>query len=181
MTSIYGGGAIWRGFRLRWWRSRQATFWEKDVVDASRVVGAGDSADLLLLAGGRGDSIDLLPGFHRRRSPHNTRRAPTNKMPSRLADRWLQTEGFNQPVPSVKKVDALLHRWEVRPDDTEGFDKAEVTGGGVHTGELSSQTMEVRVPGSSSARWWMSLATSEALIFSGLGPPRMRRPGMLLG
>jgi len=93
--------------------------------------------------------IDLLPGFDLTGvPPHNTRRVLTNKMPSRLADRWLQTEGFNQPVPSVKKVDALLHRWGVEISDTEGFDKAEVTGGGVHTGELSSQTMEARrVPG----------------------------------
>jgi predicted Rossmann fold flavoprotein len=93
--------------------------------------------------------IDLLPGFDVTAVPaYNTRRVLTNKMPSRLADRWLQTEGLNQSVPSVKKVDALLHRWGVEFSDTEGFDKAEVTSGGVHTGELSSKTMEARgVPG----------------------------------
>jgi predicted flavoprotein YhiN len=41
-----------------------------------------------------------------------------------------------------------LHRWEVRPAGTEGYEKAEVTVGGVNTEELSSKTMESRlVPG----------------------------------
>jgi predicted flavoprotein YhiN len=41
-----------------------------------------------------------------------------------------------------------LQRWEIRPDGSEGYRKAEVTLGGVDTRELSSQTMESRlVPG----------------------------------
>jgi len=41
-----------------------------------------------------------------------------------------------------------LHRWGVRPAGTEGYEKAEVTVGGVNTEELSSKTMESRlVPG----------------------------------
>ncbi|NOT47355.1 MAG: aminoacetone oxidase family FAD-binding enzyme, partial [Acidobacteria bacterium] len=40
------------------------------------------------------------------------------------------------------------HRWEVDFSDTEGYDRAEVTLGGVSTKELSSQTMESKkVPG----------------------------------
>ena len=38
-----------------------------------------------------------------------------------------------------------LHRWELRPQGTEGYRKAEVTAGGVDTRELSSQTMESSV------------------------------------
>ena len=41
-----------------------------------------------------------------------------------------------------------LHAWRFQPAGTEGYEKAEVTGGGVDTAELSSQTMECRkVPG----------------------------------
>ncbi len=36
----------------------------------------------------------------------------------------------------------------MKPDETEGYGKAEVTAGGVDTAELSAQTMEARkVPG----------------------------------
>ena len=42
----------------------------------------------------------------------------------------------------------ILKDWRFHFDDTEGYDKAEVTIGGVATDELSSQTMESRsVPG----------------------------------
>jgi predicted flavoprotein YhiN len=41
-----------------------------------------------------------------------------------------------------------LHHWVVNPKSTDGFDKAEVTAGGVDTNELSAKTMESRtVPG----------------------------------
>ena len=41
-----------------------------------------------------------------------------------------------------------LHGWELKPQGTEGYRKAEVTAGGVDTRELSSQTMESSlVPG----------------------------------
>ena len=41
-----------------------------------------------------------------------------------------------------------LHAWSFSPSGTEGFDKAEVTAGGVSTEALSAQTMECRaVPG----------------------------------
>jgi predicted flavoprotein YhiN len=45
-------------------------------------------------------------------------------------------------------IAADLHAWSFQPAGTEGYEKAEVTGGGVDTGELSSKTMECRkVPG----------------------------------
>jgi predicted flavoprotein YhiN len=37
-----------------------------------------------------------------------------------------------------------LHAWTLRPAGTEGFAKAEVTAGGVATGELDARTMESR-------------------------------------
>ena len=48
----------------------------------------------------------------------------------------------------LELLDGLLNSWVVRFKETEGYDKAEVTVGGVSTDELSSQTMETRrVPG----------------------------------
>jgi predicted flavoprotein YhiN len=41
-----------------------------------------------------------------------------------------------------------LHQWEIAPSGTEGYEKAEVTAGGVDTDELDAKTMECRkVPG----------------------------------
>ncbi len=48
----------------------------------------------------------------------------------------------------LRELSNLLHGWRLRPSGTEGYDKAEVTRGGVDTRELSSKTMESRkVPG----------------------------------
>jgi predicted flavoprotein YhiN len=45
-------------------------------------------------------------------------------------------------------MERQIHRWEVLPEGTEGYEKAEVTAGGIDTDELSAKTMESRrVPG----------------------------------
>ena len=49
---------------------------------------------------------------------------------------------------NLETVERRLRKWEFHPAGTEGFEKAEVTAGGVDTQELNSQTMETRaVPG----------------------------------
>lgn len=69
-------------------------------------------------------------------------------LPSRLADAWTQREAaWQRPVneASDKALNALaesLQRWQITPNGSEGYKKAEVTAGGVNTRELSSQTME---------------------------------------
>lgn len=92
--------------------------------------------------------VDLLPGKGFDPLPQEARKALAVALPQRLAERWLEVEGFNQQVLPVRKVDERLHRWKFVPSGTEGFEKAEVTGGGVSTAEISSKTMESRnVPG----------------------------------
>jgi predicted flavoprotein YhiN len=44
----------------------------------------------------------------------------------------------------LEKLERQVHEWTIRPADTEGYEKAEVTAGGVDTDELSSKTMESR-------------------------------------
>ena len=48
----------------------------------------------------------------------------------------------------LDRLERGVHEWTIRPAGTEGFAKAEVTGGGVDTRELDARTMESRrVPG----------------------------------
>jgi predicted Rossmann fold flavoprotein len=76
-------------------------------------------------------------------------------LPRRLAEAWLAARpGWaSRLVAEMRDADlrelaAGLQGWEIRPDGSEGYRKAEVTLGGVDTRELSSQTMESRlVPG----------------------------------
>jgi hypothetical protein len=70
-------------------------------------------------------------------------------LPRRFADRWLETYplGSNSDR-ALADAEHQIHAWEVKPAGTEGYGKAEVTAGGVDTGELSAKTMESRkVPG----------------------------------
>ena len=70
-------------------------------------------------------------------------------LPRRFAERWVELhEPESMSDGSLKKFEELVHSWSVLPADTEGYEKAEVTAGGVDTDELSSKTMESRkVPG----------------------------------
>jgi len=100
--------------------------------------------------------IDLAPGaenvFGDPKKPRNvaTLRADFRKiLPQRLADRWLE---FHAPSSytntGIKDFERQVHTWSIMPAGTEGYEKAEVTAGGVDTNELSAKTMEARnVPG----------------------------------
>jgi predicted Rossmann fold flavoprotein len=91
--------------------------------------------------------IDLWPGGDLPGPSLAQRRARAllaERLPERLAERWLAANGFAQTTLSAARLNERLHRWEVRPTGTEGFEKAEVTGGGVDTAGLSSRTMESR-------------------------------------
>jgi predicted flavoprotein YhiN len=70
-------------------------------------------------------------------------------LPIRFAERWLE---YHQPDrwtnQGVEELERAVHDWRVVPAGTEGFEKAEVTAGGIDTDELSSKTMESKkVPG----------------------------------
>jgi predicted Rossmann fold flavoprotein len=102
--------------------------------------------------------IDLVPGrevtttFQDSKTPRTltTLRAELHKcLPHRLADRWLDahapTSWTNHALADLEK---RTHAWAISPAGTEGYEKAEVTAGGVDTDELSAKTMESRkVPG----------------------------------
>jgi predicted Rossmann fold flavoprotein len=70
-------------------------------------------------------------------------------LPRRFADRWLEIYPLaGGSDRAFAEAERQLHGWEVRPEGSEGFGKAEVTAGGVDCGELSAKTLESReVPG----------------------------------
>lgn len=74
-------------------------------------------------------------------------------LPSRLTDilcgHFFENKPLNQySSKQLQQIARFLNHWEVMPQGTEGYAKAEVTVGGVDTDELSSKTMESkRIPG----------------------------------
>jgi predicted Rossmann fold flavoprotein len=102
--------------------------------------------------------IDLAPGsevtaaFRDPKTPRNlnTLRAELRKfLPHRLADRWLDADTpTSWTNPALAEMEKQVHAWSITPTGTEGYEKAEVTAGGVDTNELSAKTMETsKVPG----------------------------------
>jgi len=73
------------------------------------------------------------------------RAALQRALPNRFATRWLDAHlppGWTNE--DLARLEQKLHQWTITPAATEGFDKAEVTLGGVDTDEFSSKTMESR-------------------------------------
>ena len=95
---------------------------------------------------------DVTAAFRDPATPRNlnTLRPELRKfLPHRVSDRWLDahapTSWTNQALTDLEKQ---IHAWTISPAGTEGYEKAEVTAGGVDTDELSAKTMECRrVPG----------------------------------
>ena len=121
------------------------------ILQASSYWRAGESVE-----------IDLLPGIDFARELAQARASGAKAevrtllgrhLAKRLADRWCDVQGVTKPVATTgdREIAALadgLRAWKVHPAGTEGYEKAEVTSGGIDTGELASKTMECRrVPG----------------------------------
>jgi predicted Rossmann fold flavoprotein len=74
-------------------------------------------------------------------------------LPKRLAQRFCEKLAPSRPMRQfndreLREIGAVLGRWPVMPNGTEGYRTAEVTLGGVDTREISSSTFESRrVPG----------------------------------
>jgi predicted Rossmann fold flavoprotein len=102
--------------------------------------------------------IDLAPGsdvttiFRDPKAPRTEaalRSELRKALPHRFADRWLDQHAPTSWTNSaLVEFERTAHAWTITPAGTEGFEKAEVTAGGVDTDELSAKTMESRkVPG----------------------------------
>ena len=76
-------------------------------------------------------------------------------LPARLVDGLLSAHGFDGDLKiadmqdkRLRTLGEKLNRWELLPNGSEGYRKAEVTRGGVDTRALSQQSMmAAKVPG----------------------------------
>jgi predicted Rossmann fold flavoprotein len=105
-------------------------------------------------------SIDLLPEKPETELVAGAMRSGSTPLqmlskvwPKRFAESWCERHAPEKPFArcSKEEIESLnesLHDWKQSYAGSEGYPKAEVTRGGVDTGELSSKTMEARkVPG----------------------------------
>ncbi len=105
-------------------------------------------------------SIDLLPGIvpdewlsQHHAATSRLEAVLAEQLPKRFAEAWCKAMELKKNMNQYRKkeletISKNLGDWRIRPIATEGFGKAEVTVGGVHTAELSSKTMESKkVPG----------------------------------
>jgi predicted Rossmann fold flavoprotein len=113
-------------------------------------------------------SIDLVPGADgaawlrdRRASTARIDSVLAQRLPRRFVEAWCAEHDQlwcteHDATTATNRLDerrfvaieSALHDWRVRPGGTLGYNKAEVTCGGVDTRELSSKTMgATRVPG----------------------------------
>jgi len=98
--------------------------------------------------------IDILPGKDVRKWLAGERRSRqllstllSERVPKRFAQRWCAARGLDIPIAQLDatRLDGAareLGEWKVQPSGTLGYNKAEVTLGGVDTRGLSPETME---------------------------------------
>ena len=104
--------------------------------------------------------IDLLPGrdaeawlLSEQASRVQLNNLLAQALPKRFAQQWCEAHDAVKPLNqfsagALRLLAEDLHRWKVKPSGTLGYNKAEVTLGGVDTDGLSSKTMEAKsVPG----------------------------------
>lgn len=106
----------------------------------------------------RGDAIciDLLPGIDiynhlikKQQTGIEMRNFLSLYFPKRFTKKWCEIYFKSKPLyqytnKELQKASQLLKNWKLKPSDTEGYDRAEVTTGGVDTNEISSKTMEAK-------------------------------------
>ena len=95
---------------------------------------------------------EIIAEFFKQKTPRTTqalRSRLRELLPNRFAERWIEVHPPSTWTNSaLKDWEKQVHAWAIAPVGTEGFEKAEVTVGGVDTDELSAKTMEARrVPG----------------------------------
>ncbi len=110
--------------------------------------------------GGDAIEIDLLPGrdaeawlLSEQSSRIQLDNLLSQALPKRFAQQWCAAHDSVKPLnqfsnSALKDLAHGLHHWRIQPSGTLGYNKAEVTLGGVDTAGLSSKTMEARtMPG----------------------------------
>lgn len=119
------------------------------ILQVSSYWEPGEQVTLNLLP--QNSALDLL--MSKRQSDIELKNLLAQVLPRRFAQGWCELWEGSRPIrqyseTQLREIAARLHEWVLEPDGTEGYKKAEVTGGGIDTDELSSKTLEARrVPG----------------------------------
>ena len=118
------------------------------VLQASSYWSAGEKIEVDFAPRSE-DLLGPLRQLGARRDILTFRHALQTVLPQRLAAHLAEVAA---PVAwtnaALESAEQSLHNWSFHPTGTEGFEKAEVTSGGIDTSELNSRTMETRlVPG----------------------------------
>jgi len=119
------------------------------ILQCSSFWSKGDSISLNLLPDR--DATEFLRGA--RESGRSTSTILEKVMPKRFVKKWFESQGWaflkgQRSEKQLQEIGTQLNGWRIVPAGTEGFEKAEVTVGGIDTDELSSKTMEAKkVPG----------------------------------
>lgn len=95
------------------------------------------------------DLAEAISGWQKTHPKTTLKTRLSEWLPKRLVRQWLappfDAKPVNQLSPKeIATVTRSFRRWEISPTGTDGFKKAEVTRGGVDTGELSSKTFEAK-------------------------------------
>ena len=96
--------------------------------------------------------VDVFTRLRAARASNGRQSLPTalsELLPKRLAQQVAEREGAARnladlPDAVLRRVDAAVNDWRVRPNGSEGYRTAEVTLGGVDTRDLDQRTMEAR-------------------------------------
>jgi predicted Rossmann fold flavoprotein len=101
-------------------------------------------------------AVDVFAMLRNARQANGRQMLPTclaELLPKRLARMIVEAEGISGKLAdlsdaTLRRIDAAVNSWRVRPSGSEGYRTAEVTLGGVDTRALDSRTMAVKaVPG----------------------------------
>lgn len=113
------------------------------VLQASSYWRPGEELVVDFAPGANALGMLLEPGA--RRVEAGLRQALREVLPQRLAG-YLAEKGGPQgwSNAALEACERRLHEWTFHPAATEGFEKAEVTAGGVDTADLQARTMESR-------------------------------------
>jgi predicted Rossmann fold flavoprotein len=139
-------------------RKRRGSFREKMLVTHRGLSGPAILQVSSYWRSGKPVEVDLAPDVevmaplltpNARRDAAAAALAVRTVLPARMAERWVTLhQPANWTNASITAMEQQLHAWSITPAGTEGYDKAEVTAGGVDTAELDARTMQShKVPG----------------------------------
>ncbi len=95
------------------------------------------------------NSLDWLKEARKTQAKQVLHNILAKKLPGRLAGFIAANSGHDERIADLsdkklKEVAGLINAWEVYPKGSEGYHTAEVTLGGIDTGEISSKTFEAK-------------------------------------